>query len=123
MWINYNANPLGRNINDCVVRSVSLAENKSWDNTYGKLSTIARLQGRLLDEVLFVEPYLNKNYVIVCERCKDCKMTIGEFAKLFDKGIYLVTMQGHITCIIDGDIYDTFDCSDRFLWCAWQVEK
>ena len=26
------------------------------------------------------------------------------------------------TCVIDGCIYDTFNCGDRIMRCAWKVE-
>ena len=38
------------------------------------------------------------------------------------KGTYLVTMNGHITVIKDGIVYDTFDCRDREIWNAWKVK-
>ena len=38
MWEYYNANPLGRKVNDCTVRAISLATEKSWDETYKILS-------------------------------------------------------------------------------------
>ena len=37
-------------------------------------------------------------------------------------GTYLVTMDGHITVIRDGVVYDTFDCRDRIIKNAWVVE-
>ena len=37
-------------------------------------------------------------------------------------GVYLCTMTGHITCIIDGCVYDTFNCSNRIMRCAWKVK-
>ena len=46
---------------------------------------------------------------------------MGEFMEEHPKGTYLVTMKGHITCVIDGVLYDTFDCRDRVMWCAWEV--
>ena len=48
-------------------------------------------------------------------------MTVGEFAECYPYGTFLVTMPGHITVIRDGEIIDTFDCSDRIMWCAWEV--
>lgn len=36
-------------------------------------------------------------------------------------GTYLVTMPNHITTVIDGIVYDTFDCRDRELWDVWKV--
>lgn len=119
MWKYYNANVLGNNVNDCVVRALSKAENKSWDETYRELSDIAQYEGILLDDVDFVESYLDKRYRRTCHYSK----TVGEFANEHPKGRYLVTMQGHITAIIDGIIYDTFDCSNKRMWCAWQVKN
>jgi hypothetical protein len=48
-------------------------------------------------------------------------MTVGDFAKFYNKGVYLVTMSGHITCIIDGVIWDTFDPSERLIWESYKV--
>lgn len=112
-----NANSRGNFVNDCVVRAVSVAEGKSWDKTYEELSSIAQHEGILLDDVNFVENYLDKRYKRVCHYSK----TVGEFIDEFPKGIFLITMQGHITVAIDGVLYDTFDCRDRRMWCSWEV--
>lgn len=122
MWVYHNQNPAQRQVNDCVIRAISLAEDRSWDEVYYELSQIAQRECIILDDVDFVEPYLNKKYDKVCYRCKDCKLTLEEFARLNPTGVFLVTMKGHITCVVDGDIYDTWDCTDRFIWCAWKVE-
>ena len=119
MWKYYNANVLGHSVNDCVVRAISKAQGKTWDETYEELSDIAQLEGILLDDVNFVEEYLDKRYKRTCHYSK----TVGEFAKEHKRGTYLITMEGHITVIIDGIIYDTFDCSNRRMWCAWTVKR
>lgn len=36
--------------------------------------------------------------------------------------ILLITMKGHITCSKYGNIYDTFDCSNRIVEYVWIVE-
>ena len=117
MWKYYNANTLGNSVNDCVVRAISLVEGKSWDKTYKELSEIARKEGILLDDVNFVEHYLDKRYKRACHYSK----IVGEFAKEYNRGKFLVTMEGHITAVVDGIIYDTFDCSKKRMWCAWKV--
>ena len=119
MYKFYNANALGNSVNDCVVRAISKAQGKTWDETYEELSYIAQEEGILLDDVNFVENYLDKRYRRTCHYSK----TVGEFAKEHKRGTYLITMEGHITTIIDGIIYDTFDCSDRRMWCAWTVKR
>lgn len=119
MWKYYNANSKGNFVNDCVVRAISKAENKTWDKTYKELSNIAQKQGIILDDVNFVEPLLDSRYKRSCYRNK----YVGDFANEHPLGTYLITMNGHITCCIDGTIYDTFDCRNRIMKCAWKVIK
>ena len=114
----YNANAKGRHTNDCVVRAISLAENKTWNDTYKELSNIAQSQGILLDDVEFVEPLLDSRYIRECFK----ETFVGEFIESHPKGKYLITMQGHITCVIDGVLYDSFDCRNRIMFCAWEVK-
>ena len=118
MYKFYNANTLGRFTNDCVVRAISLAEGKTWDETYEELSMLAQEKGILLDDVDFVEPLLDDRYDRVCYNNK----YVGEFVEEHPKGTYLLTMKGHISCCINGCLYDSFDCRDRVLWCAWEVK-
>ena len=119
MYKYYNANVHGNFVNDCVIRAISTAEDKSWSETYDDLSRIAKKNGILLDEVRFVEPLLDYRYdrVMVYE-----DETVGDFIERHNKGIYLITMPNHITTAIDGIIYDTFDCRDKILWSVWKVE-
>ena len=119
MYRYYNANAHNNFVNDCVIRAISTAENRSWGDTYDDLSRIAKKNGILLDDVNFVEPLLDYRY----NRVKTYEgETVGDFVERCREGIYLVTMPNHITTVIDGVVYDTFDCRDRLLWCAWEVE-
>ena len=118
MWKYYNANSKGNFVNDCVVRAISVAEGKSWDETYDELSDIAQSEGILLDDVEFVENYLDKRYKRACHYSK----TVGEFINEHTHGTYLITMPGHITVAINGVLFDTFDCRVSRMWCAWKVK-
>lgn len=84
----YNANSKGRFVNDCVIRAISTAENKTWQQTHEELSEIAREQGILLDDVNFVDALLDSRYERTCEKRK----TVGEFAEENPTGTYLLTM-------------------------------
>lgn len=118
MYKFYNANPFKNNISDCTTRAISLAEGETWDYTYNKLSKLAQSKGEMFDSVEFIESYLDDRYPRQCHYAK----TIEEFIKEFPNGIYLCTMPGHITCIINGCVYDTFDCRNRKMWCSWKIE-
>ena len=113
----YNANARGMFVNDCTIRAISVAEGKTWDETYEELSDIAQHNGIILDDVNFIEPLLDSRYERVCYNSK----FVGEFAEENPVGVFLITMNGHITVCINGTIIDTFDCRDRKMWCAWCV--
>lgn len=121
MWRYHNSNPKKREVNDCVIRAISKAEDRSWDEVYSELSTLAQDQKILLDDMRFVEPYLDSKYDRVCYKCDGCRMTVGDFIHRNQKGTYLITMQGHITCAKNGTLFDTWDCRDKIIWCSWEV--
>ena len=89
----YNANARGNFVNDCTIRAISLAEGKSWDDTYKELSNIAQRNGIILDDVNFIEPLLDDRYNRICYQGK----YVGEFVEEHQIGTYLITMKGHIT--------------------------
>lgn len=117
MFKYYNANPRGLYIEDCVLRAISVAEGISWQECHEKLSRLANKEATLLSDVIFVEGYLDDRYQRYCYT----NLTVGEFAKRCPKGNYLVTMNGHITAIINNAIVDTWDCSKRIMKCCWRV--
>lgn len=116
--IYYNANKFGYDIEDCAIRSISVAEGISWDKAYMKLSEYARERGLMISSVDSIEEYLDENYWRVCES----ETTVEEFAYTHPYGTFLITMPGHISTIKDGNIIDTFNCGDRIMLCAWYVE-
>lgn len=119
MYKYYNRNPRDRNIEDCVIRSISLLTNRSWEDIYKELVHFSSKDGYMTDNVEFVEDYLDDRYPRECHYSK----SVGEFAYEHPFGKYAVTMFNHITAIIDGVIYDTFDPSDRIMRCAWRIDK
>lgn len=118
MYQYYNANPKQRHTDDCVVRSLSLLTNKSWSEIYDELSDLANEDAYMIDSVAFVEDYLDDRYKRTCHYSK----TLAEFVNEFPFGKYAVTMNGHITAVIDGVIFDTFDPSKRIIRCSWEIE-
>ena len=120
MYKYYNNNPLNNHIDDCTIRAISLLENKSWNETYDELSRLANRDALMMDSVVFVEKYLDERYPRICYNSK----TVEEFVNEHKNGKYAITMVGHITPLIDGTIYDTFNPTlhNRLMRCAWKIE-
>lgn len=113
-----NLNPQKREVDDCVVRAIALATQTSWYETYIMLSDLAMKDCVLLNDSNFVEKFLDDNFTKEQHMCKKC--TIDDIS--LPNGVFLITIQGHITCIIDNCVYDTWDCRDEIVWGLWRCE-
>lgn len=118
MYKFYNANAVNRYEDDCVVRAISCATNKSWDYVYDYLSDIAQYEGTLLDKRDFVRNYLDRTY----QRIYNINGTVGEISGMFPNNVLLITMSGHIVCSKFGIVYDTFDCRNRQVEDVWLIK-
>lgn len=117
MYKFYNANALGNFVNDCVIRAISVATKKTWDETYDMLSDLAQEKGTMMDDREFVRWYLDSNF----RRIPKQYTSVGELASEYPDKVLLITMEGHITCSINGVIVDSFDCRRRRVEDAWIV--
>lgn len=47
--------------------------------------------------------------------------TIETFSRIYNKGTYIISVKGHLTCISDGVLFDTWDSSQMRVCCAWKI--
>lgn len=117
-FVYLNVNPQKTKRNDCVTRAISLATELPYATVRKKLFHTARL----LDcEKLCMTCYSFYIQEVLGGTQKNCDMSVEEFADLHPYGIYLVRIEGHLSCIIDNTIYDIWDCRKRICTTAWEV--
>lgn len=115
-----NANPLGKLEEDCVCRAISLALNIDYNIINHKLHLIGELYdceflckscyGCLLDNVFSLDRIESFNGI-----------PISEFVEMAPKGTFIIRVEGHLTCVIDNQIYDTWDCGNELIDTIWEV--
>lgn len=114
MYIEYNPNPVGSNVGDCVVRAVSKALNCTWEEAYIKLCIMGFAMGDLPNNdnvfgaVLRMHGFKKKT---LSDTCPDC-YTVKDFALDNPYGIFVLGLGSHVVAVEDGDIYDSFDSSN-----------
>ena len=118
MYHYYNPNPEGRNVGDCSVRAVSKALCQDWDTTYWGLA----LEGALLRDMPSVSEYWGAYLARIGLRRYQAPdgITVGEFACENNRGVYILALSGHVVCIVDGVLYDTWDSSRELVLYYWQ---
>lgn len=114
-YVNYNPNPLGKNVGDCVIRALTLALEQSWQTAYIKLAlqglemfdmpSANHVCGALLKKSGYVRHALPNE-------CPDC-YSIRQFAEDHPIGKFIVATGTHVVTVIDGDYYDSWDSGDE----------
>lgn len=110
-----NLNPNGLRVGDCVIRAISKALNQSWETTYIELSIQGFIMGDLLAANAVWGEYLkSKGYArkMIPNDCPEC-YHINDFANEHPDGTFIIGTGTHATTIIDGVIYDVWNCGDE----------
>ena len=120
-YVYLNVNPDQLTVSDCVTRAITLTTGLPYSKVRKMLFHTAKLLGC---EKLCVMCYkFLIEDVLKCRRVNCDGMYPDDFANLHDDGTYLLRMNGHINCCIDGKIYDIFDSRYYdFLTDAWRVD-
>ena len=121
MWVKYNPNPTGRNVEDCSVRAISKALGISWEDAYDLLTSAGFQMGDMPHSNSVIGAILRMHgfyRASIPNRCPDC-YTAGDFAREHPHGIYVLGSNNHIATIKDGVLFDSFDSSGaipQFFW-------
>lgn len=132
----YNANTNYARTGDCVKRSLSLAYKMDYDDVSKELNKIKRKYNYSAWNISPVyEQFIDDHGVASSGTARlykntdefgyedDELVTVEEFSNKFNSGTYVIvcgkTKQSntHMVCILNGDIYDSWDCS------KWSVNK
>jgi hypothetical protein len=122
LFVYQNPHPQNKNVGDCVKRAITIATSMDYKTVQLRLNRYKKIT-RSYD---FNE---DKNWVPFVEKELGAKklsgyhnIKIGDFAKLNLKGKYIIRCRGHVTCIINGKVYDTWNCSFKAINRIWMVE-
>ena len=115
-FIFYNPNPRKEQKKDCMIRAISKAINKEWEEVYIGLCCEGLERYEMPEAVWasYLKKYGFEEKIIPC-MCPRC-MTVGRFAEKHPEGRYVVaTSENNIVAIEDGDYFDTEDSGDEIV--------
>ena len=115
-----NITPSGEILPNCVNRAISLATGVDYHKVEEKLELVSALLECSKLCVCCYEFLLNE--VFRLKELEDKEISIKDFAENHKEGIYLLRVDGHISCLMDNVLYDLFDCSDEIITKCWKVE-
>lgn len=125
MYSYFNENPHGKNVGDCTVRAISKATDKGWGETYLAMAVQGYLEGDMPSANAVWGAYLLRigyRRYIVPDTCPDC-YTVGRFADEHSEGTFILALSGHVVCVQDGVIYDSWNSENEIVLYYWQKES
>ena len=123
MYCEYNPNPEGKRVGDCVIRAIAKAMNMSWDAAYASIA----LQGYLMKDIMssnavwgeYLRRHGYKRYVIP-DTCPDC-YTVREFCEDHPEGKYILATGSHVVVAENGCYFDAWDSGDETPIYYWRL--
>lgn len=119
-FIEYNANPAGRRVGDCTVRAISKALGKDWDDVYTGLFVEGYSKSDMPSANSVWGAYLRDHGFtrrIIPDDLMD--YTVRDFCADHPTGTYILAIDGHVVCVIDGDYYDAWDSGNEIPHYYW----
>ena len=114
-----NTNPLSLIEEDCVNRAINNALNVDYYKVRKQLLLIAELHECEALCVCCYEHLLDDFYKL--KRVENVKgMPIWEFCELFRYGTFIIRVEGHLTCVINGVINDIWNCEEEIIDIVWE---
>lgn len=115
MYIAVNPNPLKNKTGDCVIRAISIVENRNWDDVYLDLMVEGFFSKLMIEDNRLWTSYLHglgyRRYVIP-DTCPDCYL-IRDFVRDNPQGRFILGTGTHVVGVIDGKYFDTWDSGDK----------
>lgn len=125
-FIKYNRNPYENDTGDCIVRALSVAMDKSWDEVYIGIAAQGFMMKIMPSFNVVWRAYLKrmgfKRYVIP-DTCPDC-YSVREFCKDHPLGTFVLATGmasgDHVVAVKDGNYIDTWDSGNEIPVLYWE---
>ena len=106
---------------DCAVRSLSRLENMSWREAFEYLTAKAMRHYMMPnDDKLLRIVYQGLGYTRGTFKSAE-RMQVKDFCHKHRKGRFLLNVRGHVCALVDGKIYDCWDCGDSWVTSWWEA--
>lgn len=125
MYTFMNPHPKGCLVGDCVKRALTIATGEDYREVSRQLNRIKRELNadKFNSDEVWWEFVNRRGYKAeTYQAVKGQKRMNGErFCDSHPTGKYILVMAGHLSCCIDGIIYDTWDCSSKCVYRSIRV--
>ena len=125
MWQEYNPNPTGKRVGDCVVRALSKALGLDWETAFVAAVVMAfQLADMPSSDSVWGAVLRSHGFSrqAIPNTCPDC-YTAADFCRDHPSGTFVLGFGGHVATVQDGILFDSWDSSSGIPQFYWQKEE
>lgn len=125
MYIKTNPNPEEKTVDDCTIRAIALATDKTWEEVAAHTFCMAfdahdmPSSNKIWSQYLMGLGWRRKSLPDTCPAC----YTFEDFAQEHPKGTFIVCGDGHVACVKDGNLLDNWYSGDETAYHYWMKEE
>lgn len=122
-----NLHPDHKCVGDCVKRAFTLLTGKTYQEISNELNSLKKeTHCKKFNNSRNWKTYVKrlgwKKISHPSEKGKP-RMNGERFCLSHSKGAYLLRMAHHLTAVVDGKLFDTFDCGQKCVYTSWEVRS
>jgi len=110
-----------KGLGDCVFRAISIATGKGWVEIYVELCDLGLELLAPPNDGETYKAYLDKIADRVEVMVNKKRLTGKDLAKRKDGKTYIIRTAGHLACIQDGKVRDTWDSGNKSGYIIWEL--
>ena len=120
LHIFYNPNPSRQRVGDCTVRAICKATGQDWKRTYSALCAYGLAcndmpsANSVWGKYLYAQGF--RRHLIDDDKFE---YTVEDFCRDHPKGTYVLAVDGHVVCAVDGFYYDSWDSGQEIPVYYW----
>lgn len=125
VYVEYNPNPVQRNVGDCAVRAIAVALDVDWERAYALLCVNGFAMADLPNADAVWGATLRQhgfNRYAIPNSCPNC-YTAADFARDHPNGTFVLGFGGHVAVVKSGRLVDAWDSSSEIPQFYWTNES
>lgn len=114
-YVNFNPNPQRKLVGDCVIRAISKATDKSWEEVFlDVMQNAFELHDMPSSNYVWADYLIKQGFhkYIIPDTCPAC-YTVFQFAQDHPKGTYILGTGTHVVTVQDGNYFDSWDSGNE----------
>lgn len=113
-WVEFNPNPLGKEVDDCSIRAYCAAKDIEWDTAFDYACEIAGNEKDIINSSPVCDKVIKEKLgFILNKESKKVKPkdrpTVMEFACLHNSGTFILNCPKHLLTVKNGNYYDSWN--------------